>query len=123
LFEADFAADLKAAAARVKIILDALQAAQHATGGKIGSFDMLHQLSQSDAWIINLGTDPVDDFAEIVRRDVRGHADRDASAAIDEQIGESGREDSGFGASLIVIRNEIHRILFHVLHEYCTERR
>ena len=35
----------------------------------------------------------VDDLGEVVRRDVRGHADRDALAAIDEQVGEARRED------------------------------
>ena len=40
----------------------------------------------------------VDHLAEIVRRDIRGHADGDAGAAVDQQIGKRGGEDDGLGA-------------------------
>ncbi len=69
-----------------------------------------------DVRVVNLRADAVNDFAQIVRRNVRGHADGDARAAIDEQIGKRGGENGRFGGSFVVIGNEIHRVLVHVLH-------
>ena len=37
----------------------------------------------------------VDHFAQVVRRDVGRHADRDARRTVDQQIGNLGRQDSG----------------------------
>ncbi len=42
-------------------------------------------------------------FAEIVRRNVGRHADRDAAGAVDEQVGEAGREDLR-----LALRRRIH---------------
>jgi len=38
-----------------------------------------------------------------VRRDVGGHADGDAGAAVDEEVGDAGGEDRGLERGLVVV--------------------
>ncbi len=76
-----------------------------------------------DIRVVNLRADAVNHFTEIVRRDIGGHADGDARAAVDEQIGKRGGKNDRLGAGLVVIRNEIHRVLVHVLHQRGAEVR
>ena len=69
----------------------------HAARREIRPFHVLHQPVERDVRIVDLRADAVDHFAEIVRRDVRRHADRDAGAAVDEQVRERGGEDGRLG--------------------------
>src|SRR5208283_3332221 len=80
LFDANLAANLDAAAARREIFLDDVQPAHHATGGEVRAFDEFHQALDRDVRVVNLRADAVNDFAQIVRRHVCGHADGDARA-------------------------------------------
>ncbi len=119
--DARFAAHLHAAAAGLEILFDASDAADRATGREIRPLDMLHQAVDRDLGIVDLRANAVDHFAEIVRRNVRRHADGDAGAAVDEQVRESGRENGRLGARLVVVRDEIDRVLLHVGHERGAE--
>ena len=115
-------AHFHAAAAGLEIILDALDAADACSRSENpGPLMNLHQLVDRDVRIVDLRADAVDDFAEIVRRHVRGHADGDAGAAVDEQIRKRGRENRRLGARLVVVRDEIDRVLVHVLHQRGAE--
>ena len=102
-------------------MFDASDAADRATGGKIRPLHVLHQAVARDVGVVDLRADAVDHFAEIVRRHVRRHADGDAGAAVDEQVGESGRENRRLGACLVIVRHEIDRVLLHVGHERGAE--
>ena len=119
--DARLAAHLHAAAAGLEILPHAGDAADRATGREIRSFHVLHQPVERDLGIVDLRADAVDHFTEIVRRHVRCHADGDAGAAIDEEIRESGRENGRLGAGLVVVRDEIDRVLIHVGHERGAE--
>src|SRR5262249_43466448 len=66
-FYARFAAHFDAASARFEILANPINAADDAARREIWSLHMLHQLVQSDVWIVDLRADPVDDFAQIVR--------------------------------------------------------
>ena len=57
---------------------------------------------------------PVDDLAQVVGRDVRGHADGDPRAAVDEEVRELGRQDLGHGQALVVVGDEVDRVLLDV---------
>ena len=57
----------------------------------------------------------VDDLAEIVRRDIGRHADGDAAGAIDQQIGETRRQDRRLPLLAVVIGLEIDRVVIDVL--------
>src|SRR6185295_9423426 len=59
LFDADAAALLDAAAAGGEIILDALDAADHAAGRKIGALDEFHQFRDCDLRVVDLRANAV----------------------------------------------------------------
>src|SRR6185312_11942937 len=93
LLDTHAAAQLHAAFARRKIILDAFHAADGAAGREIWALDEFHQLRNGNARLVDLRANAVDDFAEIMRRHVGGHADGDAGAAVHEQVRERGGEN------------------------------
>ena len=84
---------------------------------------MGHQLSKSDAWVIDLGADPVDDFTQVVRWDIGGHADGNAGAAVDQQVWERRGKNRGLGLGFIIVRDEIDRVLVHVIHQHGAQWR
>ena len=53
-----------------------------------------------------------------MRRNVGGHADGNAGAAIDQQVGESGRKHSGFLSAAVVVRGEVDGVLVDVAHHF-----
>ncbi len=60
-------------------------------------------------------------FAQVVRRDVRRHADGDTGAAVDQKIRKRRRKDAWFLAGLVVVRDEIDGPLIHVRHQRRAE--
>ena len=123
LFNAGLAANLDAPPTGLKILFDSLHAADHAAGRKIRTFNKLHQLQDRNVRVVDLGADAVNDFTEVVRWNVRRHADGDAGAPVDEQIGKRRWEDGRLGARLVVVRDKIHRFFVHVLHERGAQMR
>jgi hypothetical protein len=59
----------------------------------------------------------VDDLAQIVRRDVGGHADGDALRAVDQQVREARRQDLGFALGLVVIGLEIDGVVVEIVEQ------
>ena len=53
-------------------------------------------------------------LAQVVRRDVGGHADRDAGRAVDQQVGEAGRQDRRLLAAAVVVGLEVDGLLVDV---------
>ena len=78
---------------------------------------MLHQLGDGDRRIVEIGAAGVDDLAEIVRRDVGRHADRDALRAVDQQVREAGRQDLRLALGLVVIGLEVDRVLVEIVEQ------
>ncbi|MNQ75687.1 hypothetical protein D3C85_904910 [compost metagenome] len=56
----------------------------------------------------------IDNFAQVVRRDVGRHADGDAARAVDQQVRNPRRQDDGLQFLLIVVGLEIDRVFFNV---------
>ncbi len=56
----------------------------------------------------------VDDFAQVVGRDVGGHAHRDALAAVDEQVGESRGQHLRLFAAAVVGRLHVDGLFVDV---------
>ena len=81
-------AHLQRAAARVHVGIDSGLAENGAARGKVRTFDVLLQFPHRDVRLVDLGTNAIHHFAEIVRGHVRRHAHRDAGAAIDDQVRE-----------------------------------
>ena len=106
--------DDRAAARRVGRA-DAGAAEDHAAGREIRTGDDLDQLFDRDVRIVDHGDAAVDHLAEVVRRDVGRHADRDAAGAVDEQVREARRQDLRLVLRLVVVRLEVDRVLVDVV--------
>ena len=102
---------------------NASEAEERAAGREIRALHVFHQPIEIDVGIIDLRADAVDDFAEVVRRNVRRHTDSDAGAAIHEKVRKGARENSRLRPRLVVVRDKIDRVLLHVGHERGAEMR
>ena len=121
LLHARLAAHAQGAFSGVKILSDWLGAKEHTSRREVGPLDVGHEPVNGDFRVVDLRADGVDDFGQVVRRDVGGHPDGDACAAVDEQVGPGGWEDGGFLAGFVVVGDEIDGVLFHVVHERGSE--
>src|SRR5690606_11460212 len=88
-------AHIDAAAPRRIRAVDALDAVDLPGGREIRPGDMLDQLRDADRRILEQRKARIDDLAEVVRRNIRRHADRDARRAVDQQIWDARRENRG----------------------------
>jgi hypothetical protein len=79
--------------------------------------DDLHQFFDRDLGVLDIGFAGVDHLAEIMRRDVGRHADRDAAGAVDEHVGEAGREHLRLAARSVIVRGEIDSVLVEILEQ------
>src|SRR3984957_19317320 len=114
LFDGYFGAHLEGAAAGLVGLLDAFAAVNVAGGGKIGVGNELHNFFQIGFGFFDQHDRGFDDFLQIVRRDVGGHADGDAGGAVDEQVGNARGQDDGFFFAFIEIGSELDGIFFDV---------
>jgi hypothetical protein len=105
--------DLTAAAAIGT--LDARAAHDDAAGGEVRPRHMLQQLIGRDLGVGEQRLHRLGDFAEIVRRHARRHADGDARGAIADQLGEAPRQDHRLLFGLVVVLDEVDRLLLDVL--------
>src|SRR5690606_3449016 len=92
-FDLGLGADAHAAAAGAVAGDDTGGAVDDARGREIRAGDVFHQAIDIDLGIVDQRNAGVDRLGEIVRRDVRRHADRDAGRAVDQQVREPGRHD------------------------------
>jgi len=97
-------ANVDAAAATGVSLADPLGTIDDCGGGKIRPGDKLHQTRNVDGGVVDVSDASVDHFAEIVRRNVRGHAYGDTRRTVDQQIGETGRKYAGFFLGFVVSR-------------------
>ncbi len=75
---------------------------------------MLHQPGHVDARIVDQREAGIDDLAEVVRRDVGRHADRDTRRAVDQQVRNPGRHDRRLGLRTVVVVDEVDGFLVDV---------
>jgi hypothetical protein len=97
---------------------DALAAENDAAGRKIRSRNDVDEFVDGERRIFDQRDAGVDDFAEIVRRNVGRHADGDAAGAIDQEVREFGRQNRRLGLGIVVVRLEIDGVLVDIP-EYC----
>ena len=94
--------------------------------GKSGPGDALHerleQLLARGIRVLERPERAVGDLAEVVRRDVGGHADRDADGAVDQQVGEARREHDRLLRLTVVVVLEVDGVFFDVAHHLERER-
>ena len=89
----------------------------HSPGWEVGALDDLGQLFGGGLRLIDETGDPVADLAEVVRRNVGRHADRDARGPVDEQVGNQRGHHGGFEDVRIgqIRLRHIDRLLVDVL--------
>ncbi len=101
----------EAATARLVRAGDGGLAEDVSAGGEVGAENVVEAEVEVGARLVlgfvDEGDAGVDDFGEVVRRDVGGHADGDAGAAVDEEVGNPGGEDRGFERGLVVVGGEV----------------
>jgi hypothetical protein len=101
---------------------DAVAAEDEAAGREVGAENPLHQAFEalvvggSRLLVLEEVQESFDDLAQIVGRDVRGHADGDAGRAVDEEVGKDGREDGRLFEAVVVVRLELDGLLVEIGH-------
>ncbi len=73
--------------------------------------------------VVDVGHRGGDDLADVVGRDVRGHAHGDPRAAVDEQVGEARRQDDGFLAPAVVGGHEVNGVGVDIAHHLLGQAR
>ena len=72
-------------------LTNAIHAVNHAAGGEVRPFDVLHQIQRGKLRIVDQSFDGGHHFAQIMGRDIGGHTDRDAGSAVYQQVGDARR--------------------------------
>ena len=96
---------------------NALASEDDAAGRKIRSRDDVDEIVDRQRGIVDQRDAGVDHFAEIVRRNVGGHADRDAAGAVDQQVREFGRQHPRFPERAVVIVLVIDGVLVEIVEQ------
>ena len=76
-----------------------------------------HELIGRRVRVIDEHARGLDGLTEVVRRNVGRHANRDAVAAVDQEVRETGRQDGGLGERLVIVGLPIDRILLEITEE------
>ena len=101
-------------------VVDALAADDQRTGGEVRSLDEVHERGLAlGALGLRIREQPLSgrrDLAQVVRRDVRRHADGDAGTAVDEQVREPARQHQGLEGAAVVVGAEVDGLLVDVAH-------
>ena len=91
-------------------LLELLRRVEHlGAGRKVRALDVAAQLHAAQIRVVEQLDERRADLVEVVRRDVRRHADRDAGRAVDQQVGHARRQDDRLGLGAVVVRTERHR--------------
>ncbi len=103
------------ATARQVRLLDRLLVVDDAPRGKIRSLHELEQLLHGRIRMIHQMHGGIDQLPQVMRRDIRGHADGDTDGAVEEEMRQLGGHHHRLLARGIVVRHEIDRVLVDVL--------
>ena len=104
-----------AAAAGLIRLLDPVPPVDVGPGREIRPLDHLAELADGRFRIVHQELHRLDDLAQVVRRDVGCHTDRDAARAVDQQVGNLGGKDGGLLQPVVEVGLEIDRVLVDVL--------
>jgi hypothetical protein len=102
---------LEGAAAGLVGVAHAVEADDHAAGRQIGAGHEPHQVVEGGLGMSDQVAQGLDHLDQVVRRHVGGHADRDAGGAVDDQVGDRGRQDDGFVLTAVVVGLEVDGVL------------
>ncbi len=99
-------------------VLDPAPAHDERLGREVGPLDQPHgrfeQLFLAGLRVFQGPLDRAGDLAQVVRRDVGGHADGDAARAVDQQLRDARRQDVGLLRLAVVVGAEVDGLLVDV---------
>ncbi len=91
--------------------------------GEVRPLDRFHEVRDAEASIGDESLAGLRELREVVRRDVRGHADRDThGSSVREKLRDPRRKDDRFLRAPIVVRAEVDRLLPDLLEELHGQR-
>ncbi len=96
---------------------DALAPENDAAGRKIRPGNDLDEIVDAKRRVVDQRGAGVDDFAEIVRRNVGGHTDRDAAGAVDQKVREFRRQNRRLFFRIVIVRLEIDGVLVDIVEQ------
>ena len=102
-----------AAAGRVRLA-DAVQPDDPPAGRQVGAGDEAHELFEGGVRVPDQVPGGGDDLGQVVRGHVRGHPDRDARGAVDQQVGDRRGQDLRLLLLAVVVRAEVDGVLVDV---------
>jgi hypothetical protein len=117
LLDARDRAHLDGATAGPVGVLDPVATEDLRAGREVRALDELHEVVGRRLRVVDEVHDAVDDLPEVVRGDVRRHADRDAAGAVHQQVREPRREDQRLLLVAVVVRDEVDRLGVDVAEE------
>ena len=111
------------AAARGICRADAAAAHNDALGREVGARDVLHQVVKRRLGIVEHADAGVDDLGQVVRRDVRRHADGDTRRTVHQQVREARGQHAGLLAALVEVRVPVDGLLVDVAQHFVGDLR
>ena len=94
---------------------DPVVAAYLRAGREVRALDELHELLDgAGVAVLDVVVEPVAELPEVVRRDVRRHADGDSGRAVEEEVGELRGEDRRLLERLVEVRHHVDGVLLEV---------
>src|SRR6266849_4338856 len=113
-FDRRFGAHHETAASGFVSGFDAFAPSDVRAGREIRPGNQLHDFLERSVGPFNQQNGGIHDFAKIVRRNVRRHANGNAASAIYEEIGDARRKNEGLFTCLIKIGNEVDGFFFKI---------
>jgi len=83
-------------------------------GRKVRAGDELHQVGGFEIGILDQGECRINDFTEVMRRDIRRHADGDARRAVDQNIRIARGQDGRLDVLTVVVRLKIDGVAVQI---------
>jgi hypothetical protein len=123
VLDLDFGAHGQHAAAGRIGLVDRAAPVDVAGSGEVGPGDVLHELRGGQVRLVDERDEAVDHLGEVVRRDVRRHADGDARRAVDQQVRDARRQHDRLLRGLVVVRREVHRLLVEIRQQLAGDAR
>ena len=127
LLDLDDAAHADRAAARRVRVVDALRADDQSVGGEVGTLDPLGDRGERRLFVglvvVEAPEHGLGELAQVVRRHVGGHADRDAAGAVGQQVREPAGQDGRLLHAAVVVRDEIDCLLVDFAQHLHRQRR
>ena len=118
LFRVGDAADADDASAGAQVLLDAILAIDDAASREVRTDDDLLEVFDGGAGLVDDEASRLDELVQVMGRDIGRHADCDAGRTVHQQVRQGAREDGRLGGRLLVVRDEIHRVLVDVGEEF-----